>query len=414
MLDSSVANILSKIMSAAVPIGGLTGIKRKRESKKPAWLIDDENVISSSYPHSKSKSHILFKKNVSICRDRGHACAIECLQADATTLEDWDLLVDFLTGKETQESCQWKPRLAQLLLPFPLNSKFDLYRCQGDEVLEMPKLLFLFAVDMTSHNFLLAIKAGFFLFAQSTDFLPPDPSRGVVSIELAGEREYACSDDDHGGRIVLTDIHNLIIGKKTTRSVRDANDEKSINSTCLSSTPFRLEVSFSSEVGAEIWQKCVETRGIDWMGFNSIRDLYMKLWFDESQIRSDVKFLTICLFDDITGKLVSAEIGYIIGCIYSCISHVTDSSSPEYSRADRIRSNAGTLWLSRAGIQMFDVGTTAQYYVDMSGYRRTTRTEFVDLWRLYRDASLDSAALLNILKPCREIKSMFVNHRNHK
>jgi hypothetical protein len=43
-------------------------------------------------------------------------------------------------------------------------------------------------------------------------------------------------------------------------------------------------------------------------------------------------------------------------------------------------------------------GTTAGYYVDLFGFRRTTREEFVELWRAGRGAALDDPAALQVRK----------------
>jgi hypothetical protein len=151
------------------------------------------------------------------------------------------------------------------------------------------------------------------------------------------------------------------------------------------------------------------------MGFDAVRDLYLRAWEalplpaagggGGEMTGSHVTLLAVSLFDVRDDTLVSVEIGVLVGTVYSCISHATPHKD-RYPRADRVRSNASALWLARAGVRAFEVGTTAQYYVACSGYRRSSREEFVALWRARARESLDHTQLQAMLTPCRRVHSL--------
>ena len=94
------------------------------------------------------------------------------------------------------------------------------------------------------------------------------------------------------------------------------------------------------------------------------------------------RLVSICLVDSRDGRIVSGEVGYLVGAAYSCYSTYCDTSIGTGTgpvsvsvnpRADRVRRNAGILWLARHGVKIFDVGTTAQNYVALSGFHRSNR-----------------------------------------
>ena len=55
--------------------------------------------------------------------------------------------------------------------------------------------------------------------------------------------------------------------------------------------------------------------------------------------------------------LASAEVGMLVGSCYSCLSVFADTAL--YPRCDRVRTASAILWLSKAGVRLFDAGTTA-------------------------------------------------------
>jgi hypothetical protein len=69
-----------------------------------------------------------------------------------------------------------------------------------------------------------------------------------------------------------------------------------------------------------------------------------------------------------------------------------------------VRALAAVLWLQRAGVRVFDAGTTAGYFVDLFGYRRTTKAEFLALWRAHRDRALAEPTTLS--QECGDVRSL--------
>lgn len=69
-----------------------------------------------------------------------------------------------------------------------------------------------------------------------------------------------------------------------------------------------------------------------------------------------------------------------------------------------MRALAAVLWLQRAGVRVFDAGTTAGYFVDLFGYRRTTKAEFLALWRAHRDRALAEPTTLS--QECGDVRSL--------
>jgi len=72
-----------------------------------------------------------------------------------------------------------------------------------------------------------------------------------------------------------------------------------------------------------------------------------------------------------------------------CARYIFLGSIPTLSvRAKVIR------WLGCAGVRLFDAGTTANYFIELYGFKRTSRPEFSALWRLYRSEVLENVQLL--------------------
>ena len=69
-----------------------------------------------------------------------------------------------------------------------------------------------------------------------------------------------------------------------------------------------------------------------------------------------------------TGEIASAELGYIVGQCYTCISLFEVQDRQGFERCGRVRAAAAAELLVRAGVQLIDVGTTAGYYAKQFGY----------------------------------------------
>ena len=96
-----------------------------------------------------------------------------------------------------------------------------------------------------------------------------------------------------------------------------------------------------------------------------------------------------------TNELASAEIGYIVGGCYTCISLFEVEGRKEFERCGRVRAAAAAELLAQAGVQLIDVGTTAGYYAQQFGFARFTRAEFVQMWRKHRDTVLPRLDVLS-------------------
>ena len=420
--------------------------KRSKQGKLSATRTceDELRVICERYPHLTS--------------ERGHACLLvshctenECVQP----LGCWDTLVDcMIPGRyrerwhaleESQTATGGRGRVS---LPATIASCFLLRQSMLDsDQLHLSRLLFFFAHRLTVDNFLLALRAGFFVFAQPQDFSGlAQAENGIVCLELAGQKRDKINDVDHGGRVVLKDIQDLRIGKKTLKTLCDADlgtYDKGVScsgqgngSGSKNRVPYRLQVSVEAEKGREVWEACERAHGVDWMGYLAAKDLYMQVWSQQHlnnhsppscgnscssnnccrgnvhrHGQGQVHLVSIALVDDRDGTVVSVEIGSLVGTLYSCISHATFDKE-KYPRADRVRSNASALWMAGAGVRAFDVGTTAQYYADLSGYQRTSREEFVSLWRAHRDQGLERERFATMLIPCRRVHSLLLANKS--
>lgn len=78
-----------------------------------------------------------------------------------------------------------------------------------------------------------------------------------------------------------------------------------------------------------------------------------------------------------------------------------DLAGPAMPELGRGLVQATVLRLHQGGIQLFDAGTTAGYFQDLYGFRRTTRSEFVRLWRKHRRDTTSAAAENTVwARPC--------------
>ena len=240
------------------------------------------------------------------------------------------------------------------------------------------------------------------LFAFGSEFAMPGwplEQRGMLNLELGGpEREP--TEEDPGGRIILDMLSDsLLISKRTIKTVRAkgyGGEERGF--------AYRLAVNSQFEV---VWKTIVEEHGTDWLGFSNIRSAYIELHRHASQPWEPVdagvpRIISIELFDETSGELASAEVGVLLGCCYTCLSLFARRES--FPRCDQVRAHGACLLLKRAGVSLIDVGTTAGYYVDLCGFRRTTRAEFLALWRARRDVA--PTELRALQESCEDVRSL--------
>ena len=133
------------------------------------------------------------------------------------------------------------------------------------------------------------------------------------------------------------------------------------------------------------WAAIVEEHGVDWLGFQQVRDAYHALHRRDAGAR----VLSIELWDTTSGELASAEVGALVGGCYTCLSLFAKSA--EFPRCEHVRAQAAVLWLRRAGVRLYDVGTTAGYYVTLRLYAQDG-SHRVQLWRASRRRALAARA----------------------
>ena len=168
------------------------------------------------------------------------------------------------------------------------------------------------------------------------------------------------------------------------------------------------------------WEAIVEQHGVDWCGFDAVRTGFLQLHEATSRaavdtspgsqlsdaIQPGVRMVSMELWDGATGQLVSAEVGYIVGSAYCCLSLFARDAA--YPKCSRTRAQCGILWLERAGVELFDAGTTASYYGHLHGFERLTRTKFVEQWRRCRAKPLDSPSVLG--SACTDVRGLISRH----
>lgn len=250
-----------------------------------------------------------------------------------------------------------------------------------------------------------AAYAGFFIFGSEFNFPDlPLEDRSFLNYELGTHR------------IVLRHGHALKIGKKTldmigataasdwavartTVGIEGTKDGRSKTKTPKLRHSYVLTVNRDFE---QTLRRIIDQHGTDWCGFTPIRESLMRLYTMTSKnynsARTDIypgfKMISIELWDSSSAKMVSGEIGYIVGSCYTCLSLFHDEDS--HRRCSRIRAKAAILWLRRSGVQLVDVGTTANYYQDLHGFERVTATTFVDVWRRFRHTMLTRPDILTM------------------
>ena len=157
----------------------------------------------------------------------------------------------------------------------------------------------------------------------------------------------------------------------------------------------------------EVITRIVEQHGIDWVGFTGIQRALSRLsrhGDSSSAPLHGVRVVSIELWAD--DRLVSGEIGCIVGSCYTCLSLFADEIT--HPRCSRVRLYAAHLFLARAGVTLFDAGTTAAYFVTLHGYTRKTRLQFVRLWREHRKCPLACPSVLS--EGCDDVNRFLLEH----
>lgn len=381
-------------------------LKRKRDTDNNETKLDPE-------------IHKVLEECPAICQERGNACFLKLIQPKADRC-DFDFLVDSMAGLSKGNWVRMKG-YKKMMVPSAVHSKIALVRKFNRSLLniDLKETVFLFLTRLSVTTLFELLYSGFVLFAQSlhnsdeaidktVGHNSVNFDNGILCLEIGGNRMDGTDDYGSGGRIVLDEIDFLTVGKKTVQSVCDVGEfDQNIRNNRI---PYKLEVSFCSNRGLFVWDACIRQHGIDWMGLPCCRSLYDAAW--RQQELSDVdnrkgKLVSICLVDSRDEKIVSGEVGYLVGGAYSCYSYYFDKNSP---RADRVRRNACILWLARHGVKIFDVGTTAQNYVSLSGFHRINRLEFLKCWRNAR--SLEAGT--SMLTPCCSVKTLLSAHRSRR
>ena len=273
----------------------------------------------------------------------------------------------------------------------------------------------LFTLDVSPEMLAAALFAGFFPFASEFAF-PGRPlqERGLINLELGGP-EVDRREGDPGGRLVLDlsdgSTDRLVVGKRCIKTVRAAvsSEDAPAAGHAPTGTAYRLTVCAAFE---RAWQQVVAHHGVDWCGFSAIQAAYHALHEhgqasaardEEANIQglcAAPRVISVELWDTRLDELVSAEIGVIVGRCYVCLSLF--SRNHEYPRSDAARLAASVLWLRRAGVELFDAGTTAEYFASQYGYRRcASRRDFTDLWRAKRTLPLSNPRVLS--EPCTDV-----------
>lgn len=356
-----------------------------------------------------------------ILEDRGYSCFVEVQSKCMLFFGAWDELVNSLMENGSQPLRLHRGR-HQSVKSCTVANIFELIG--GDsEYIALFGLKFLFFEVLSPTNLMNSIFAGFFVFGQAKDI---NDTQGFISMEICDEEHV----DDEGkyaydGRIILLDIECLIIGKKSTRCICDCvnlETKQSLKSNDSKAFPCRSEISLNANDIQRVWEMCIEQHGIDWMGLQSMRDAYTKAWnTNTSQNTTLVRFICSYLVNERDDSIVSAQVGVLVGCIYSCLSSYHDKL--KYPRIDKVHSNILICQLWRIGVRMIDVGTTAKYYVTLSGFSVVGRREFIRLWRKYRSETLRCESALNQrnydvgeqnLLVCRNVHTVLTNSRGGK
>ena len=357
-----------------------------------------------------ARAHLLPLQEIDLLLQPG------CWRPDASALQQLDLAVDLMCGKELTIADR---RLWERTSRLPAD----------------PRDLQLFTLDSSPEMLAAALWSGFFPFASEYAFAGRAlASRGLLNLELGGP-EVDRQEGDPGGRLVLDlsqgSPDRLTLGKRSIKKVRSAH------ASCegdhqVSGTPYRLTVCADFE---RSWEQIVAKHGVDWCGFDSVRAAYSALHRlgrttqqhqragkemasrgssavgdvgdgDSGTLAFPPRIISLELWDTSRpDELVSAEVGALVGRCYVCLSLF--ARVEEYPKCDWVRAQAAILWLRRHGVELFDAGTTAEYYATNFGFRRcASREAFVELWRNRRSRPLATPFDVVCASACDDVRGL--------
>jgi hypothetical protein len=353
-------------------------IRRKRKN---------ENNQKSKIPKGELFEDRILRWNPQLECEFGPYLLNETVENDSVLLSYfcWDNLIDRFIGSS----------------PSVVDIKLSIERLE--HLHEANISFFLLLIDIIPPQLLnAAMFAGFFPFAIGLELGSEvcQENSGILSLEFAGLCQEK-TPESMGGRIILHDLQQLIVGKRALKEI-----SKMIKSDLSQSFSLQLSTTWSDLESA--FDTLIQHHGLDWLGYSRVKNGFQNLYnlHDKSVQMVVFKLLKKTTHADSHSKTecMSLEIGYLTGACYTCLSNWSDSTIP---RIGQVRSAAVPIFLHQFGIRLFDVGgiyspsrsssylpvVTAEYYVNLNGYHRSTRTEFTLLWREYRR------------NPCLEIQS---------
>eukprot|EP00041_Stephanoeca_diplocostata_P017965 m.372384 g.372384 ORF g.372384 m.372384 type:complete len:549 (-) comp20873_c0_seq1:30-1676(-) len=390
------------------------GLKHSRAQNKKT--CERAQKIVRSHPNRVCVTHGWFhidtirKYNPNLDEEQAHRAYVRTSDEHKYTIQDWDHLVDYLSCADEKSRRIVLERVSQVAL--------------------QPTELQLYSTSFDADTILCAVYAGFFLFGSEFEF--PGKSladRSFLNMELT----MGASAEE--GRIVLCGGRSLAVGKKFSRAFRRHSQHPTSRRSSPGCTQSRYRMTINTCFD-EVCDRIIEQHGVDWVGFLKIRTAFSRLARQGSFVRQKqrpaphpctdahdyaavnefatdlVRFISIELWDTSAAgaqdSLVSGEIGYIVGSCYTCLSLFTrDGESANW--LSRLRAKTAVLLLEQAGVQLFDVGCTAEYYCHLHGFEKCSRKDFVRLWRTHRATELHSPEIL--ARACDDVSVLFEMHQ---
>ena len=195
---------------------------------------------------------------------------------------------------------------------------------------------------------------GFFCFGGEF-YYPSLPleKRGLLNLEIAGAQRS-------NGRVILQGAHGLKMGTKSFKTVAPAGsgagngrggtggiDAKHAQKMRAGASKLPTQGSKKkrfqymlrvNDDPRDVWQRIVDQKGIDWLGFERLQSAYWELRGSRGYINSAVQLLAVELWDvenDKVPVMASGEIGVLVGSSYTVLSLFSDTS--HYPRCDKVR-----------------------------------------------------------------------------
>lgn len=354
--------------------------------------------------------------NPGLDEDQAHrACIAEPVP---DTLAAWDALASAIALKNTPATRAELAEKYGMVLLRPSQPKGCLCHKGGDCTgrcgwvpLTLPNLQ-LYVANCSARVARQALCAGFFPFG--SEFHLPGVAlaeRSFLNFELVGE-----GAGRENGRVVLDLAGGGVLkGRKARRGFIDCVEpvaDSTVDAWCADAlrataasapaasgtldAPLRGVMTVNRAFEA-VHSGIVAAKGTDWMGFMRVRRMLALLQEhtgsdrSETQLVAGVRLVSTELWDASTGRLVGGTVGFVVGAAYSMLSlyDLAGAAMPEVGRG---LVQATVLRLHHGGVQLFDAGTTAGYFQDLYGFRRTTRYEFLRLWRKHRRDATSAAA----------------------